>query len=425
MTDSPQSVILLSIDALRADHLGCYGYDRDTSPNLDMLAENNIQFTNSYSVSSHTREAVPALLSGQYPDSATDESYRRDAPTIASHLQGEGYLTAGFHSNPYVSRAFGFDDGFDKFDDDLHLGKHKLIALAQRALDKLRNRHYARASEVNERSLSWIDSLGKDQQFFLWNHYMDPHGPYEPLEEYREIFHDVSISDKAAQKLYKRAIKNPDSITAEERQTLINLYDAEIRYTDQHIRRFLDELDKRGLLADSLVIITADHGDLFGEHGYYEHPRYPFRELVEVPMIIMSGSGLSESIEDPVSTIDIVPTILDALNIRTNSLPGSTLIPTADGFSEIESRTHQYCQASTTKSNSLYRRFAIINESEWEMVEFEVSDGEVAESSDHSEVSDDLYSHARDRIDKRMGTESQNNETTDEVNSRLEALGYK
>ncbi|MFB6185792.1 MAG: sulfatase-like hydrolase/transferase, partial [Halobacteriaceae archaeon] len=130
MSEDWENIILLSADALRADHLSCYGYHRDTSPALDEFAEESIRFTNAYSVSSHTREAIPALLTGKYPDVAIDSNYNLTTDTIASTLSDEGFATAGFHSNPFASRAYGFDQGFDVFDDDLHLGQHKLIALA-------------------------------------------------------------------------------------------------------------------------------------------------------------------------------------------------------------------------------------------------------------------------------------------------------
>jgi len=163
--------------------------------------------------------------------------------TVGNILSEEGFSTAAFHSNPYASRAFGMDRGFDRFDDDLHLGNHKLIALIQRALDKLRNRHYARANEINDRSLAWIDE--RESPFFLWNHYMDTHGPYEPPGEFRTKYAKREISDRDAQSLYRRAIKDPESITDDEQQLLIDLYDGEIRYNDEQIRVFLDGAKKR------------------------------------------------------------------------------------------------------------------------------------------------------------------------------------
>lgn len=122
------SVILLSINALRADHLGYHGYERESSPFLDSLAEHSISFTNAISTSSHIREAMPALLSGRYPDEFAANGYRKTGDTIADRLFEEGYATAGFHSNSDLSRAYGYDSGFDPFN-DLMLGQTRLFAL--------------------------------------------------------------------------------------------------------------------------------------------------------------------------------------------------------------------------------------------------------------------------------------------------------
>ena len=174
------------------------------------------------------------MLTGRYPDIAVDDGYNLAADTVATALQETGYATGGFHSNPYVSRAYGYGEDFDTFDDDLHLGRHKLIALAQRALDKLRNRHYARAETINELALEFVDST--EEPFFLWAHYMDPHGPYSPPREYQEVFHDEYVGMKRAQEMYRRAvIEDPESITADERRELVNLYGEEVRYADAQL----------------------------------------------------------------------------------------------------------------------------------------------------------------------------------------------
>ncbi|MGB9960656.1 sulfatase [Halobacterium sp. MBLA0001] len=421
------NIIILSVDALRADHLGCYGYSRDTSPNIDKLAKDNAQFINAYSASSHTREAVPSLLTGEYPDEAVSESYHLNTTTIAEHLQDEGYQTGGFHSNPYVSRAYGFNNGFDKFYDDLHLAQNKLIALAQRALDKLRNRHYARASEINKKSLDWLDSLDSDQPFFLWNHYMDPHGPYEPIEEYRKQFHDESVSDRKAQKLYKQAIKNPESVTDKEQEKLLNLYDAEIQYTDNYIEKFFDKLEDRGLISESLIILTSDHGDLFGEHGYYEHPRYPFKELVHIPLIIIHPSYTDLRVETPVSSIDIVSSVLNQYTGTEPAIPGHRLLPANPSPDQEIKRDIVYAQASTTDNGTLYRRFAAFNQDNWKMVEYELVEEEVVASPPEPETSLErqLIDHAEKRIGRKQLTDEKNDSAAEEVNDRLEALGYK
>jgi len=150
------------IDALRADHLGYHGYNRDTNSFLNSLTDHTPCFTTVISASSHAREAIPALLTGQPPDLFTANGYRCVTDTIANQFQTAGYTTSGFHSNPYVSRVCGFDSGVDTFDDDLRLGQRYIIALIQRALDKFllnTREYYARAETIKERSLNWIDTV--------------------------------------------------------------------------------------------------------------------------------------------------------------------------------------------------------------------------------------------------------------------------
>jgi len=143
---------------------------------------------------------------------------------------------------------------------------------------------------------------------------MDTHGPYEPPAEYQRLYRDETVSDSKAQSLYQRAIKDPDSITDEEQQLLIDLYDAEIRYNDERIGEFLEALRERDLLEKSLLIVTADHGDAFGEHGYYEHPRYLHDEITHVPMLVRPPGGADgQEVSTPTSTLDVAATIEDMI----------------------------------------------------------------------------------------------------------------
>jgi arylsulfatase len=420
MNESPPNIILLSADALRADHLSCYGYHRETSPVLDNLAEESIRFTNAYSASSHTREAVPALLTGEYPDVAVDSEYHLASDTVASALSEEGFATAGFHSNPFVSRAYGFDQGFDVFDDDLHLGQHKLIALAQRALDKLRNRHYARAEEINERSLQWLDSLDDGECYFVWNHYMDTHGPYEPPSEYATLWANHGLSGRDAQSLYQRAIDEPDSITDDERQLLLDLYDAEIRYNDEYIGQFLNTLRERGLLEESLVIVTADHGDAFGEHGYYEHPRYLHDEITHVPLFVRPPGGGDGDVDEPASTLDVAATIEDAVGCDTGS-EGESLFA-----APWDDRT-VFLQARGEDGDSSIRRYSL-RESEGACFcqrDLELDALEFGECTERR-LRSKLENHVNERILRKDNRRSDKSDVVDEeIERRLDALGYK
>jgi arylsulfatase len=422
MASRPDHVVLLSVDALRADHLSCYGYHRATTPNIDALAADAIRFTRAYSQSSHTREAIPALLTGEYPDVAVDGNYRLVADTIADSLSNAGFATAAFHSNPYASRAFGFDRGFDEFDDDLYLGRHRLVALAQRAFDKLRNRHYARAPEINDRSLAWLDSLDTEASVFLWNHYMDPHGPYEPPSEYRARYHNASIPDSEAQSLYHRAIERPDSITAEDRRLLIDLYDAEIRYADRYIGAFIEALRDRAIYDDCLLVVTADHGDAFGEHGYYEHPRYLHDELTHVPLLVRPpGGAAGEEVTTPVSTLSVAATIEAAIGHGTAS-PQPSLLGAAPTEGAV------FMQARGEGEKKSVRRFAIRSPDgacfcEYDRRAERIRFGDCADG----ELRTALRAHVEDRLQQRHPDEAADTATDvdEDIERRLSALGYK
>lgn len=416
-------IVLLSADALRADHLSCYGYPRETTPFLDKLAEESILFENAYSASSHTREAIPALLSGQYPDVAVTDNYQRAGETVASHLSDLGFATGGFHSNPYVSRAYGFDKGFDEFYDDLHFGQNRFVALAQRALDKFRNRHYARAEEINTKSFSWINSLDKDCSFFVWNHYMDTHGPYEPIRQYLELYRDDSISGRKAQKLYRRAVKNPNSISESERKLMIDCYDAEIRYNDEKIGEYLKCLRKNEILERSLLIVTADHGDAFGEHGYFGHPRYLDEEVTRVPLLVRPpGGSRGETISTVASTLDIVPTIMSASTDKVDKWPGRSLL----SLSNDDNRTI-FQQARGEGEKADLRRYAARNEGNKCFCQQETTSDDVSCSNcTDDSLERELREHIESRSNRPSEKANQNAQKVDEeVERRLDALGYK
>ena len=437
MVNGVRNAVLLSVDALRADHLSAHGYERETTPRLDSFAEENAWFENAYSASSHTREAVPALLTGQYPDEAVDAGYRLAGEPVAARLRQAGFVTGGFHSNPFVSRAYGFDRGFDTFDDDLRFGRNRIVALAQRAFDIARNRNYARADEINERSLRWLDSVADSgSRFLLWNHYMDVHGPYEPPSGYREFIAGYP-GDRAVQRLYKRAIKNPDSVTDDERSLLMDCYDAEVRYTDQRIGSFLDALRDRGLLDETLVIVTADHGDAFGEHGYYEHPRYLHDELLHVPMLV-GGPGVSGGAhETPVSTLDVVPTLLEGVAVGDRSgssdsgdshdLPGRSLLATAaDAGGSADRRV--FGQAHGEGTDEGLRRFSVRDRSGWSSLEYDLDTDRIVDERPRSggdTLLGALCNHAAERTTQAEQSGGADAEPTEEIERRLEALGYR
>jgi len=355
---------------------------------------------------------------------------------------GEEFTTGAFHSNPYVSRAYGYDEGFDRFYDDLKLGQNKLLALAQRALNKFilsRGEYHARAEEINKLALSWLDSLNEDRPFFLWNHYMDVHGPYNPPDGYARWSQRVGSSK--AQRLYDR-LSGANLPSDDEIQLSLDLYDGEIRYIDEKIREFLDMLDSKGCLKNSLIIITSDHGDLFGEYGQYAHPRCVYPELTHVPMLI-SGPGVSsQTIEAPASTLDILPTILDAIGKPIDSCIGKSLLRGG----KLKDSRQVFSSASSEESGTEIRRFAIqgiqrgyrltrnlttgniSNEISIRLPEGEEIDEEAVASpvrQDLDELRGALVRHSDRHLNTVSNEESQTTVGEVDIEERLEALGYK
>ncbi|KAA9398353.1 DUF229 domain-containing protein [Haloarcula sp. CBA1130] len=422
------NIVLLTIDALRADHLSGHGYDRDTSPELDALLEDGLWFDTAFSASSHTAEAVPSILTGRYPDEAINTNYRLDTSSIAERLTEKGYATGAFHSNPYVSRAYGYGAGFDEFDDDLYLSHHKFLALFQRLLDIIRNKHYASAEAINERSLAWIDSVD-DGPFFCWNHYMDVHGPYQPPAEHQRRFHGESVEDRDLHQLYKRSVSDPKSITDEEHRILSDFYDGEIRYTDEMLAAFLDSLAQRDLLDDSVVIITGDHGDGFAENGYYAHPRTLDDELLRVPLIVLGLDEQPARVSVPTSTLDIVPTILSVLGKPDSTLPGDSLEKIAQDPESYRNR-HVFSQVRGDEDDNKgnLRRFRIQDGTNALALERDIQTNEVTVAPDSSpDLAEPLVEHSERRIATHGDADSKREEVDvdGDIQRRLEALGYK
>lgn len=421
------NIALLTVDALRADHVSAYGYHRKTTPFLDRFARENLRFSNAVSASSHTREAVGPLLTGQYPDEVVTADYEFAGESVASVLKHAGYQTAAFHSNPYISRAYRYDDGFEVFDDDLRLGDNRLLALLQRMWDKLRNHHYARADTINERSLRWLDGLKDDQQFFLWNHYMDVHGPYEPPAEYNE-WAERSLRRREAQRKYRQAVADGDTVSEAERQTLIDLYDGEIRYVDSQIQAFVDSLKTRDLLDETLIIVTADHGDGLGEEGYFGHPRHLHDGLVRVPLMVQIPGGITGSVETVASTIDVVPTVLDAAG-ETCSLPGISLFSLGANPDDYPNRC-VFSMVSTEEDNQKWR-FSARTATGSAFAETDAGDRPVETDSEGDSLArEELAAFVRSRpsFDGHGRAESidEERDTGDEApEERLKALGYK
>jgi arylsulfatase A-like enzyme len=317
---SHPNVLLISVDTLRADHLGVYGYPRPTSPHLDRLAAEGVVFENAYSTSSWTLPSHVSLLTGLYPafHGVQDEGTKliTTVPTLAEGFRNLGYHTLGLVSHFYVSSEFGLERGFDTFDDSLpYSGPENPVA-----------------GVMVDRFEQLLDEVPA-KPLFAFVHFFDPHWPYTPATPFAESFADpeyqgpVDGTVKSLQPFFAPGapVDRPDL------QQMIDLYDGEIAYLDSQIERLLEVLDRRGLLDEMIIVFTADHGEEFKEHGQLGHATTLFEEQVRIPLIVSGAPAFSPGTrrQDLVSLIDIGPTLLELVgsDLLAQSQGGSLLTP--------------------------------------------------------------------------------------------------
>ncbi|MCH7872571.1 MAG: sulfatase, partial [Planctomycetes bacterium] len=255
--DKPRPhVILISIDTLRADHLGCYGYARDTSPNIDRLARKSIRFENAYAQASWTLPSHMSIMTSQYPHvhgvEQQGQALPESATTLAETLSDAGYLTAALISWVFVGEKYGFAQGFDQFTE--LVPPPELVDSATSAAFK--------AEQVTDHAIEWL-SRDRDQPFFLFLHYFDPHINYDAPEPYTTMFDpDYDGPAKGDFDWITPYIKglhhNPRRVGMRDLKHLKALYDGEIRYTDAHLGRFFDALDRSVGLDNCLIVLTSD-----------------------------------------------------------------------------------------------------------------------------------------------------------------------
>jgi len=350
MHNNKPNIILIVIDALRADHLSCYGYHKLTCPSLDKFSEECILFKSAFSASPSTVGSIPSILTGLYPSfhgTGVDGNLfilSDEIPTLPETLKKEGYTTIGFNTNPYMAGNHGYNRGyisyFDLFPSEKKIGLfERAWRYAKKKILIYRYHSYFKgiicSKDVNKQIQKCLKNLGK-KPFFMWVHYMDVHAPYLPREPYFSYYSSDKPKDQITSfkehlnKIYAKLYKDPNSITLEERQLIINCYDSEIRYFDHNFKNLLHQLRKYGFLNNTVIILTSDHGEEFWEHGKWGHYMRMYNVNVHVPLLIRHPqlSIKRKIISKQVRTIDIFPTVLDILNIKPRDhLPGISLMP--------------------------------------------------------------------------------------------------
>jgi arylsulfatase A-like enzyme len=319
----PPSFVVISVDTLRADHLGAYGYERSTSPNIDALAANGVVFENVCSTSSWTLPAHASLLTGLLPGRhrLQDDGVKlaRSVPVLAEALRGRGYETFAVVSHVYVSREFGLNRGFEEFDDSL---------LAGGGVDPI-------AESVVDRFIERLEGVG-ERPFFAFIHLYDPHWPYTPPPPFGTAFVDPGYRGEIDGTLDSMSpyFSFPGRLSDEDRRQMIALYDGEIAYLDQQIGRLSAALAESRHADRTVVILTADHGEEFKEHGKIGHGRTLFSEVLAVPLIVAGHPALAGGSRrsELASIVDIAPTVLDMAGLAVpEELDGRSLLRESPG----------------------------------------------------------------------------------------------
>jgi len=313
-------VILVSIDTLRADHLSSYGHDRPTSPFLDMLASNGTRFDHARSNSPWTLPAHLTMLTGQLPvtHQVTDDHLALDPSVrvLPEAMREAGYATGASVATLYVSRKFGFDRGFDFFDDHgIETEKQNLKGTVV-------------ASDVIGSAVDWIEDLPEGKPFFLFLHFYDVHYHYDPPPPFDTMFDRAPAKGDRRFKNYYAHFKKP--LTEEQKAHQLAQYDESIAYVDAQLKALYEQLDQAG--RKQRWVVSSDHGEEFGERGSWGHAHSLYAEQLRVPLIV-SGEGLPSSkvITEAVGIHDIAKTIASWVGQPMAASDGLDLNPAMEG----------------------------------------------------------------------------------------------
>jgi arylsulfatase A-like enzyme len=320
------SVLVLMLDTLRADHLGTYGYERNTSPVLDQFARDNLKFSYAVTAAPWTPPSIASMFTGVYPathgwmppnmrDKVRKMAVKLDDKlvTLAEIFKANGFSTAAVSPNPWITDEFGYQQGFDSFTEKVRAPAEEIIRIGEAKIDEMA-------------------ATGKP--FFAYLHFLDPHDPYTPPGAYKTAFNGPIPGGRSYP---------PKEVTN------INLYDGEIQYLDDQLGKLFAHLDEKGLYDDLTIIIVGDHGEQFMERGQHGHGHQLFNEEVHVPLLVKSPRAKGPRVVDiTTSTVDVFATALDAAGIEVPAgIPGVSLfndqaLEARQGvFTEIEKEFRQ------------------------------------------------------------------------------------
>ncbi|NHN40281.1 sulfatase-like hydrolase/transferase [Halorubellus sp. JP-L1] len=449
--------LLVTVDSLRADHLGQYGYERDTMPALDRLTDSGTVFENAFANGAYTRISIPSFQTSRH----LAYEHLDELPTIASTLSSEGIDTAVVGTQTgigLVDGGFGFDETIDLGRDEFHeeanqeraiserityqinrpatklsralqaSGMERLYELLKRPYNEFfggsgfQYLGYTSAEEVTDRALSWLESHA-DSEFFLWVHYMEAHRPYGVHDD-DPAYLDSPTDVDEMKALMKKAGTRPDEVTDRERDLMRDSYDSDLRYCSRHLERLFDGLERFGIWEDGNLLFSSDHGEEFHEHGNFYHRNYPYDVLTHVPLVVKAPSiDADDRIADGRELLDLAPTICEFHldDADTSSFDGTHLFegPSRTVFSLGQPNDAKPAVAVRTDEWKY-----ITNDDHERLYDLRDDPAEQVDCVDeHPEMSETLRAKIPDRIRERRTKQPRSPD--DEVDrEQLEALGY-
>jgi arylsulfatase A-like enzyme len=328
----PHNVLLITIDALRADHMGAYGYPRPTSPQMDALGRAGTVFEQAYTYWPKTRGSFVMLLTGRYPSqngySKKHPQLLSFNPTLASVLAAAGYRAEAIVDNPNVAARLGYSKGFERYRETWE------EAALESEMDRTR--------AISEDGVRLLRERKRDRPFLLWLHYVNPHTPYTPPAPFDTTFLDASSREGQALPVVSGlhgGIPKQWAVPGEDRLAYyVAQYDGEIAAVDEQVGRVLKALRESGEWDRTVVVLTSDHGESLGEHDYFfDHGENLFDPCLRVPlMVVVPGAPAGGRSRTLASTLDLVPTVLDVVKVSyPPGLAGTSLLRCIEGRGEV------------------------------------------------------------------------------------------
>jgi len=343
------NLVICVIDAARVDHMGCYGYSRNTTPNIDRLAAHSLVFEQHFCQYPQTKPSTAALFTSLYPDTHLTAAMRtmdRSTFTMAEGLRVAGFHNAFFSSNPWASPEMGIGDDFDwirplrrtpggRRGTGGPASRGGMLRAPGRGISVSTRRPESILTSVEE----WL-AADPPSPFLAYVHFMPPHTPYEAPEDMKKAFAGKPVPSFRRGKYPFRGIIQEGGASEHKSPSpeLVNLYDANLLWADWGVGELMDLLREAGVWDNTLFILTSDHGETFGEHGYRWHPACPYDEVIRIPLLIKfpGNAGPAGRVGALTQTIDLLPTIFDLYHVPypADGIQGRSLMPLLTGEAE-------------------------------------------------------------------------------------------